>query len=123
MPVNNAVGAIFGQRRNSVPCLISYVSKTLNEAQVNSTVLEKELLVFIVDVVLKCLFSNKNAKARLIRWIPLVQKFNLNIKDKKGVENVVTNHLSKILMEHTFHIHFLSMRLSNESLLVVNELA
>lgn len=113
MPVNNAVGAIFGQRRNSVPCLISYVNKTLNEAQVNSTALEKELLVF----------SNKDGKARLIRWIPLVQKFNLNIKDKKGVENVVTNHLSKILMEHTFHIHFLSMRLSNESLLVVNELA
>ena len=58
--------------------------------------------MFIV-VVLKYLFSNKDAKARLIRWIPLVQKFNLNVQDKKGVENVVTNHLSKILVEHIPH--------------------
>ncbi|KAL6315813.1 hypothetical protein AAG906_008199 [Vitis piasezkii] len=42
----------------------------------------------------------KDSKARLIRWILLLQEFNLETKDKKGVENVVANHLSRISVEH-----------------------
>jgi len=38
----------------------------------------------------------KDAKARLIPWILLIQEFNLKIWDRKGVENVVTDHLSRI---------------------------
>ena len=33
---------------------------------------------------------------RLIRWILLLQEFNITIKDKKGVENVVVDHLSSL---------------------------
>ena len=36
---------------------------------------------------------------RLTKWILLCQEFNLTIKDKKGVENVVTNHLSRLVSE------------------------
>jgi len=36
----------------------------------------------------------KDVKARLIRWILLLQEFNLEIWDKKGVENVAVDHLS-----------------------------
>lgn len=43
---------------------------------------------------LKYLLSKIDAKCRLIRWIFLLQKFDLEIRDKKGSKNVVTDHLS-----------------------------
>ncbi|KAL6342928.1 hypothetical protein AAG906_016948 [Vitis piasezkii] len=75
-------GAVLGQREDGKPYVIYYASKTLNEAQKNYTTTDKELLAV------------QDAKARLIRWILLLQEFNLQIKDKKGVENVVADHLS-----------------------------
>ena len=40
--------------------------------------------------------QKKDAKAWLIRWILLLQEFNLEIWDKKDVENVVVDHLLHI---------------------------
>ncbi|XP_058192168.1 uncharacterized protein LOC131309568 [Rhododendron vialii] len=113
-----AVGAVLGQRKDKHPYVISYASKMLNDAQMNYSTTEKELLavVFTLDkfrsylvgtpitvftdhAALKYLFAKQDAKARLIRWILLLQEFNLSIKDKKGVENVVADHLSRLEFE------------------------
>ena len=83
---DHAIGAILGQRWKKGPIVIHYASKTLNEAQVNYTTTEKELLavVHVLDKLrsyligspivvytdhsaLKYLLSKKDTKASLIR--------------------------------------------------------
>ena len=97
-----AIGVVLGQRENKLLHVIYYASKTLNDAQLNYTTTEKELLaiVFALDkfrpyllgskiiiytdhAALKYLLSKKDTKPRLIRWILLLQEFSLDIRDKK----------------------------------------
>nr|CAN82547.1 hypothetical protein VITISV_036613 [Vitis vinifera] len=61
------------------------------------------IMVFTDHSALKYLLTKQDAKARLIRWILLLQEFNLQIRDKKGVENVVADHLSRLVIAHDSH--------------------
>ena len=111
-----AMRAMLRQRTEKIFKAIYYASKTFNEAQENYSTTEKEMLAMVFaceksrpyilgshviihtdHAVIRYLMAKKEAK-RLIRWVLLLQKFDLEIKDKKGSDNVIADHLSRLEM-------------------------
>ena len=80
-----------------------------------------DIIVFTDHSTLKYLLTKQNAKAGLIRWVLLLQEFNLQIKDKKGVKNVVVDHLSRLIIAHNTHNPPINDEFPEESLLLVEE--
>nr|GFB49375.1 reverse transcriptase domain-containing protein [Tanacetum cinerariifolium] len=114
-----AIGAVLGKRKTKNFQLIHYASKTMIDAQAHYTMTEKELLavvyafekfrpylvlsksiVYTDHSALKCLFNKEDAKPRLLRWVLLLQEFNITVRDKKGVKNLAADHLSRLETPH-----------------------
>nr|GFA64730.1 putative nucleotidyltransferase, ribonuclease H [Tanacetum cinerariifolium] len=110
-----AVGAVLGQRIEKHFWPIHYASKTMNQAETNYTTTEKEMLavvyafekfrsylimnkiiVYTDHSALKYLFAKKDAKARLLRCILLLQEFDFKVIDTRGAENYAADHLSRL---------------------------
>nr|GEZ88396.1 reverse transcriptase domain-containing protein [Tanacetum cinerariifolium] len=45
---------------------------------------------------LKYLYAKKDAKARFLRWVLLLQEFDFKVLDTKGAENLAADHLSRL---------------------------
>nr|GFC72013.1 transposon Ty3-I Gag-Pol polyprotein [Tanacetum cinerariifolium] len=94
---------------------IHYACKTMNQAEANYTTTEKEMLavvyafekfrsylimnksiVYTNHSALKYLFAKKDTKARLLRWILLLQEFDFKVIDTRGAKNYVVDYLSRL---------------------------
>ncbi|GJZ72897.1 reverse transcriptase domain-containing protein [Tanacetum coccineum] len=114
-----AIGAVLGQRKMKHFQPIHYASKTMTEAQIHYTTTEKEMLavvyafekfrpylvlsksiVYTDHSALKYLMNKHDAKPRLLRWVLLLQEFDITIRDKKGSENLAADHLSRLENPH-----------------------
>nr|GEX57448.1 reverse transcriptase domain-containing protein [Tanacetum cinerariifolium] len=106
-----AIGAVLGQRVEKHFRPIHYANKTINQAETNYTTTEKEMLavvyafekfrsylrinksiVYTDHSALKYLFAKKDAKARLLCWILLLQEFDF----KEINETVPLEYLNKV---------------------------
>ncbi|GKG17683.1 reverse transcriptase domain-containing protein, partial [Tanacetum coccineum] len=91
----------------------------MTDAQAHYTTTKKELLAVVYSFkkfqpylvlsktivytdhsTLKYLLAKQDAKLRLLRWILLLQEFDVIIHDKKGAENLAADHLSRIENPH-----------------------
>nr|GFB57599.1 reverse transcriptase domain-containing protein [Tanacetum cinerariifolium] len=107
------IGAVLGQRHEKHLRPTQYASKTMNDAKTNYTTTEKEMLAVVYAFekfrsylimnksivhtdhsALKYLFAKKDAKARLLWWVLLLQEFDFKVLDTKGAENLAADHLS-----------------------------
>nr|GEU37330.1 hypothetical protein [Tanacetum cinerariifolium] len=107
---NFAIGAVLGQRQEKYFRPIDYASKTMTEAESNYTTTKKEMLavvyafkkfwsylimnksiVYTNDSALKYLFAKKDSKARLLRWVLLLQEFTFKVIYTKGAENLAAD--------------------------------
>nr|GEW63372.1 reverse transcriptase domain-containing protein [Tanacetum cinerariifolium] len=112
---NFAICAVLGQRHEKHFRPIHYASKTMTDAESNYTMTKKEMLAVVYAFekfrsylimnksivhtdhsALKYLFTKKDAKARLLRWVLILQEFDFKVLDTKGAENLVADHLSRL---------------------------
>nr|GEZ69710.1 reverse transcriptase domain-containing protein [Tanacetum cinerariifolium] len=126
-----AIGAVLGKRQEKHCRPIHYASKTMTEGESNYTTAEKEMLavvyafkkfmsylimnnsiVYTDHSALKYLFAKKDSKARLLRWVLLLQEFTFKVIDTKGAENLATDHLFRL---ETPHQNMLDPKEINES--------
>nr|GEY04754.1 reverse transcriptase domain-containing protein [Tanacetum cinerariifolium] len=110
---------VLGQRQEKHFRPRHYASKIMTEAESNYTTTEKEMLVVVYAFekflfylimnksimytdhsALKYLFAKKASKARLLRWVLLLQEFTYKVIDTKGAENLVADHLSRLENPH-----------------------
>nr|GEU33352.1 reverse transcriptase domain-containing protein [Tanacetum cinerariifolium] len=78
----------------------TFLAYTLCEQDYDGCSILSKTIVYTDHSALKYLLAKQDAKPRLLRWILLLQEFDVIIRDKKGAENLATDHLSRFENPH-----------------------
>ncbi|GJT07713.1 reverse transcriptase domain-containing protein [Tanacetum coccineum] len=108
-----------GATKNKTFSAYTLCKQNYADAQAHYTTTEKELLavvyafekfrsylvltksiVYTDHSAIKYLFAKHDAKPRFLRWVLLLQEFDIIIRDKKGAENLAADHLSRLENPH-----------------------
>lgn len=109
------LGAVLGKRRENILHPNYYSNKALNTAkkEVRRTkqeflvvffafkkfqtyLIRNKVIVHTYHASLRCVIVKKDAKTRLIWLVLLLQEFDLEVKDQKGMESEVADQLPRI---------------------------
>nr|GEU91320.1 reverse transcriptase domain-containing protein [Tanacetum cinerariifolium] len=126
-----SIGAVLGKHQEKHFRPLHYASKTMTEAETNYTTTKNEILAVVYAFkkfqsylimnksilytdhsALKYLFAKKDSKARLLRWVLLLQEFTFKVIDTKGAKNLAADHLCQLENPHQ---NFLDPKEINES--------
>ena len=102
---------------DKIPYAIYFISKNLSKVDLNYAITKKEMLAIVHALnkfrhyvtryqtfvhteyaSIKYLMNKLDFNARIIRWLLLLQQFDLNIVDKPGKDNVVADFLSRLAL-------------------------
>eukprot|EP00253_Pinus_taeda_P003350 PITA_03350 len=138
--LSKAIGVALGKIDEMLPYAIYFISKNLSKVELNYMVTKKELLAIVHSlnkfrhyitcyhtfvhtdkIEIRYLMNKPNVNASIIRWLLLLQQFDLTIIDKPSKENVVADFLFRLNLlvgegmvddqmsdEHLFSISVLS---------------
>nr|GEV28800.1 retrotransposon protein, putative, Ty3-gypsy subclass [Tanacetum cinerariifolium] len=105
---------------NSLESCLNNLDEMLQRCRETHLVLNWEKCHFMVKEGIVLRHKKQDAKPRLIRWILLLQEFDIEIKDRKGTENVTADYLSRIKNDESSDDNEVDDNFPGETLMEIN---